>query len=145
MIARRAFIAKSLRGVLMVAASGSLFDPLESQAQENQHRRWIDAAFDMKKRAESSGDQPYGAVVVLEKRLVGEAPSRVVVKKDWDAHAEREAIRDAQQRLGRDNLAGAILYSTSRPCGRCERVAAEANIARMIHGIDLRDSGKPHR
>ena len=102
-------------------------------------RRWSDAAFATKRLAESWGDQPYGAVVVMAGTLVGEGPSRVVKLGDPDAHAEREAIRDAQRRLGRGNLAGAVLYSTSPPCARCRQVAADAGIVRMIHGPDMRE------
>ena len=107
------------------------------------HRRWIEAAFDMRRLAESSGDQSYGAVVVMDGAIVGEGPSRVVKLGDPEAHAEREAIRDAQERLGRKSLDGAALYSTSRPCSRCERVAAEAGITRMIYGAELHDAGRP--
>ncbi|OGB91650.1 MAG: hypothetical protein A2Z31_09365 [candidate division NC10 bacterium RBG_16_65_8] len=107
------------------------------------HRRWMEAAFDMRRLAESWGDQSYGAVVVMDGVLIGEGPSRVVKLGDPDAHAEREAIRDAQSRLGRKSLDGAVLYSTSRPCSRCERIAAEAHIVRMIHGADIHDAGRP--
>ena len=107
------------------------------------HRRWIEAAFAMRRLAESWGDQSYGAVVVFDGILVGEGPSRVVKLGDPDAHAEREAVHDAQGRLGRKSLDGAILYSTSLPCPRCERVAAEARIARMIHGAEIHDAGPP--
>ena len=103
----------------------------------------MSAALEMRQRALSWGDQPYGAVLVLADRLEGEGPSRVVLNKDPDAHAEREAIRDAQRRLGRASLVGAVLYSTSRPCSLCERAAYEAGVARMIHGEDLRDAGPP--
>ena len=82
---------------------------------EHPDPRWYQAAVMMKTRAESWGDQPYGAVIVLEGTLVGEGPSRVVKTRNPDAHAEREAIRDAQRRLGRVTLAGSVLYSTSRP------------------------------
>jgi len=109
------------------------------------HHRWMEAAFDMRRKAESWGDQSYGAVVVLDGVLIGEGPSRVVKRGDPDAHAEREAIRDAQRRLNGKRLDGAILYSTSRPCSRCERVAAEARVAQMIYGADMRDAGPPQR
>ena len=105
--------------------------------------RWYEAAVSMKRLAESWGDQPYGAVVVLAGELVGEGPSRVVKNQDPRAHAEYEAIRDAQRRLGRPHLSGAVLYSTSRPCGWCEAVAAEAGVARMVFGPSLTDAGKP--
>mgnify|MGYP001806156276 CR=1 FL=1 len=107
--------------------------------------RWYDAAEALRQQALSWGDQPHGAVLVLEGALVGEGPSRVVLRADPTAHAEREAIRDAQRRLGRTRLTGAVLYSTSRPCRDCERAAAAADVARMVHGADLRDAGRPQR
>ena len=97
----------------------------------------------MKQLAESWGDQPYGAVLVGNGAIVGNGPSRVVARADPTAHAEREAIRDAQLRLGRSNLAGTVLYSTSRPCRQCESAAAGAQVARMIYGRTLLDAGQP--
>lgn len=107
-------------------------------------QRWYVAAESMRERALSWGDQGYGAVVVLDAVLVGEGPSRVVKDGDPDAHAERVALKDAQRRLGRDALDGAVLYSTSRPCAACERAAARAGIARMYYGSRLTDGGRPH-
>jgi tRNA(adenine34) deaminase len=106
-------------------------------------KRFYDAAAALRRLAESWGDQPYGAVVVLGDRIVGEGPSRVILRNDPTAHAEREAIRDAQRRLQREDLSGAVLYSTSRPCAACESAAARAKIARMIHGESLVDAGAP--
>ena len=67
----------------------------------------------MKALAIETGDQAYGAVVVREGRIVGQAPSRVVVNHDPTAHAETEAIRDAARRLGTADLSGCQLISTS--------------------------------
>ena len=108
-------------------------------------RRWYEAALSMRRLAESWGDQPYGAVLVLAEKIIGEGPSRVVQRGDPSAHAERVAIRDAQRRLGAGALAGSVLYSTSRPCALCEAAAAQAGVARMFHGEALLDAGKPSR
>ena len=151
---RRRLVGFALIGVLTPLAS-----PLRARQRTNegpkerlnQHPnertsdddRFIDAAFAMKAQAESLGDQPYGAVLVLDGRIVGEGPSRVIQRSDPDAHAEREAIRDARARLGRDRLDGSVLYSTSRPCSLCERAAAAAGVARMIHGRPPVDAGRP--
>jgi tRNA(Arg) A34 adenosine deaminase TadA len=108
-----------------------------------EHREFLAAAFKMRDEAVKLGDQAYGAVVVKDGRIIGYGPSRVVLKKDASAHAEREAIRDAQARLGTIDLSGCVLYSTSRPCSACERAAADAKIARMIHGADATDAGAP--
>ena len=105
--------------------------------------RWYEAADAMKRLAETWGDQSYGAVLVLNGQLIGEGPSRVVIKRDASAHAEREAIRDAQSRLGKADLQGAVLYSTSRPCRLCEEAAARVGVARMYFGPTLTDAGAP--
>jgi tRNA(adenine34) deaminase len=140
---RRALLGALVAGSVLGAGARFARAQGRGPAETPADRRWMDAAFAMKRLAESRGDQPYGAVVVVGGALAGEGPSRVVERGDPDAHAEREAIRDAQRRRGRAHLDGGVLYSTSRPCGRCERAAAEARIARMIHGADLRDAGPP--
>jgi tRNA(Arg) A34 adenosine deaminase TadA len=104
---------------------------------------FMQRALAMREQAVASGDQAYGAVVVLDGRIVGEAPSAVVTRDDPTAHAEMEAIRDAARRLGRRDLGGAVLYSSSRPCPMCEAAAYWAGIAGMIHGSALTDAGAP--
>ena len=121
---------------------------VEAKAQRvpgSSDRRWYEAAAAMKRLAESWGDQPYGAVLVLNDQLIGEGPSRVVKNQNPDAHAEREAIRDAQRKLGATGIAGAVLYSTSRPCNLCEAAAAAAGVARIYFGPTLIDAGAPSK
>lgn len=100
-------------------------------------------AREMRDAAIRAGDQPYGAVVLRGTQIVGEAPSRVVTANDPNAHAEREALRDALRRLGSADLADCVLVSTSRPCRLCETAAAQARVARMVHGDALTDAGPP--
>lgn len=137
---RRHMVASTL-----VLALSSTFAPLcrSGALPPTPDSKWYESADAMKRLAESWGDQSYGAVVVLDGQLVGEGPSRVVKNQDIDAHAEREAIRDAQRRLGRADLTGAVLYSTSRPCSRCETAAARVRLSRMFFGPQLVDAGAP--
>lgn len=132
-----------LRALSLMAMGTALTS--RAQAAFIPERRWFDAALAQRRLAESWNDQSYGAVLVLDGRVIGEGPSRVVKLGDASAHAEREAIRDAQRRLGRQTLQGSVLYSTSRPCAACEAVAAEAGVSRMIHGASLTDAGQPRR
>jgi tRNA(Arg) A34 adenosine deaminase TadA len=125
-----------------VAAAAARDNPIEQPAMAAP-KDFMDRAYDMKRQAQNSGDQAFGAVIALAGRIVGQAPSRVVVRRDPTAHAEMEAIRDAAQRLGRRDLTGATLYSSSRPCPMCEAAASLAGIERMVHGADLADAGVP--
>jgi tRNA(Arg) A34 adenosine deaminase TadA len=139
------FCTCTRRTALVTLAAAAAAMVTRAKAAPAEHREFIAAAFRMKDEAVRAGDQPFGAVLVMEGRILGFGPSRVVLKRDQTAHAEREAIREAQARRGRSDLAGAILYSSSRPCSACEAAAAAANVARMIHGSDAIDAGRPRR
>lgn len=106
-------------------------------------RSFMDRAFAMRQRAVDAGDQPYGAVVVRDGRIIGEAPSRVVTGSDPTAHAEIEAIRDAARRLGTSALDGCTMYSSSRPCPMCQAAAFWARLSRYYHGAAIEDGGLP--
>ncbi len=140
------FCACTRRSVLaVVAAAVSVLAPRAKAAASPEHREFIAAAFRMRDEAVRAGDQAYGAVVVKDGRIIASSPSRVVLKKDWTAHAEREAIRDAQAQFGSADLSGCLLYSSSRPCSQCEGAAAMANVSRMFYGPDAADAGPPRR
>lgn len=125
-------------------AASALFAVGTSPAEPvHPNRKWFEAAESMRQLALSWGDQSYGAVLVTSSGLVAEGPSRVVKNSDLNAHAEREAIREAQRLLGTKNLAGSVLYSTSRPCRLCEQAAARASVSRMYFGADMVDAGPP--
>ena len=124
------------------ATTGALAaSTVPASAQPADARAFMARAYEMKRRAEEAGDQPYGAVLVAEGRIIGESPSRVIVDKNIDAHAERSAIKNAL--ANRADVRGATLYSTSIPCASCQRAAAQAGIARMIYSDALIDAGAP--
>lgn len=115
--------------------------PVPARAARNQFSR---RAMQLRDEAVRAADQPYGAVVVKDGRIVGEAPSRVVGARDPTAHAEMEAIRHAARTLGTRDLSGCDLYGSSPACRMCEAAAYWAGIARLFHGEDA-SGGQPPR
>jgi len=128
MSSRRGLIARAFAGTVALCT----FKTPAVAKPEHPDPKWHEAAVRMRQLADSWGDQSYGAVLVVGGAVVGEGPIRVVKDKDQDAHAERVAIRDAQCRLGRQNLAGSVLYSTSRQCAVCEAAAARAGQSHVL-------------
>lgn len=106
-------------------------------------RAFMARAVEMRRIAVEASDQPYGAIVVKGKEIIGEGPSRVITNKDPTAHAEVEAIRDAARRLGTHDLSGCVMYGTSRACRMCETAAYWANISRLVYSTDIMDGGIP--
>ena len=139
----------SRRSFLQICAGGLTpigIRPLTAGAAAGERQTYFLAEAErMRRQAVAAGDQPFGAVLVIDDRVVAHGPSRVVTDRNPNAHAERVAIWEAQKALGRRDLTDAVLYSTSRPCLACETVAAEANVARMIHGAGGTDAGKPQK
>ena len=62
---------------------------------------------------------PFGSVVVLDGKVVGEGNNQVTSTNDPTAHAEVVAIRDACKNLDTFELAGAEVYATCEPCPMC--------------------------
>ena len=141
---RRDFIGAATAAIAAIAFAPPLraADRIEQPAAQNQ-QSFIDRAFEMRHRAQTSGDQAYGAVVVLDGEIIGQSPSRVILHRDPTAHAEMEAIRDAAHRLGRRDLSRCVLYSSSRPCPMCEAAAYWAGIERLLYGRDGHNGGRP--
>ncbi|MEH6652290.1 MAG: nucleoside deaminase [Motiliproteus sp.] len=113
------------------------------QPNSSDDHAFIERAFELRQFAIKQGDQPYGAVVVIDGRIVGESWSRVLIDHDPTGHAEMAAIRDAGRRLKREGLSGAVLYSSSRPCPMCEAAAAWSGIEGMVYGPDAQQAGRP--
>ena len=113
------------------------------QAAKADPDHFMQRALELRRQAQDRGDQPYGAVVVKEGRIVGEGASGVVVHRDPTAHAEMEAIRDACRRLGTNDLTGCEIYATSPPCRMCETACYWARISRMYVGSPITDGGAP--
>ncbi len=93
-------------------------------------------AIEEAKIAESHGDIPIGALVVLEGDIISSRHNERELRNDPTAHAEVLAIQDAAKKLGTSRLDGATLISTLEPCPMCAGAALSARISRVIFGAE---------
>jgi len=96
--------------------------------------RCMALALEEARRAESEGEVPIGAVVVLDGRIIGRGRNRVIADSDPTAHAEMLALREAATEMGNYRRTGAALYVTLEPCPMCCGAAVNARVARVIYG-----------
>jgi tRNA(adenine34) deaminase len=101
---------------------------------EAEDARRMGLALEEARRAETVGEVPVGAVVVLEGRVIGRGHNRVIAASDPTAHAEIIALRDAAKMVGNYRLAGADLFTTVEPCPMCCGAALNARVARVVYG-----------
>lgn len=83
---------------------------------------------------------PFGAVVVLDGKVIGRGHNRVLSKHDPTCHGEMEAIRDACKHLGSHDLSACTLYTTAEPCPMCLGAIMWANIQKVYYGCNVKDT-----
>jgi len=102
---------------------------MKGKDEEYMHR-----ALELARHAQSEGEVPIGAVVVLNGEIIGEGWNRPIAASDPTAHAEIQAIREAAKKLGNYRLTSATLYVTLEPCDMCIGALFHARVARVVYG-----------
>lgn len=95
---------------------------------------WMQHALELAKRAESEGEVPVGAVVVLEDQIVGEGWNRPILDSDPTAHAEIMALRAAAKKINNYRLLDTTLYVTLEPCIMCTGAIIHSRVKRVVYG-----------
>lgn len=85
-------------------------------------------------RAGDAGEVPIGAVVVIDKQIVGSGHNQPIGLNDPTAHAEILAIRQAAERIANYRLTEATLYVTIEPCAMCAGAMVNTRIKRLVYG-----------
>ena len=97
--------------------------------------RWMETALEEARRAGEAGEVPIGALIVRDGAVVGRGANSVERSRDALAHAEMQAIREAQARTRDWRLEGCTLYVTKEPCPMCAGAALQTRIPRIVYGL----------
>lgn len=84
--------------------------------------------------AAAEGEVPVGCVITLGDRIVGRGRNRREMGKCALAHAEIEAIAEANRTLGGWRLWQCTLYVTLEPCPMCAGGIWNARLSRVVYG-----------
>jgi tRNA(Arg) A34 adenosine deaminase TadA len=98
-------------------------------------------ALDEARRGVGKGNSPFGACVVDSAgKVVCCAHNRVWQETDVTAHAEIVTLRGACNSLGRIDLTGHTIYSTTEPCPMCFSAIHWARVGRIVYGAGIADA-----
>ena len=86
------------------------------------------------RRALAAGEIPIGAVVVLEREIIGRGYNQTEQLRDVTAHAEMLALTAAANFLGNKYLTHCTLYVTVEPCVMCAGASAWAQLGGVVFG-----------
>ncbi len=98
------------------------------------------AAIRLSRESVAAGGGPFGAIVVMANKIIGEGANRVVSSNDPTCHAEIVAIRAACTSVRSHILAGATIYTSCEPCPMCLGAIWWARISNVIYGNSRRDA-----
>ena len=89
---------------------------------------------------------PYGAVIVMDGKIIGRSDTKVPIADTAISHAELRAIEDAMEEMGGHLCAegghGATIYSSCEPCAMCMGAILYTGISRLVYGATLEDSAE---
>ena len=95
---------------------------------------WMRQALKLADKAESIGEVPVGACVVLNGELIGEGFNTPITDNDPSAHAELRAVKEAAAAVQNYRLIDATLYVTLEPCSMCAGMLVHARVKRVVFG-----------
>ena len=95
---------------------------------------WMQEAISEARKAESEGEVPVGAVVLLNEKIVGRGHNRPIRLKDPTAHAEILALRQAAHSNMNYRLPGSVLIVTIEPCIMCVGALIQARVEEVVYG-----------
>ena len=94
---------------------------------------YMEQALALAREAAREGEVPVGCVIVRGDEIVGRGRNRRETDKSALAHAELEAIAQANKALGGWRLWECTLYVTLEPCPMCAGAINNARIPRVVY------------
>ncbi len=93
------------------------------------------------KKAFEKDEVPVGAVIVKNNEIISASHNLCQEKCDCTSHAEINAIKEAQKKLGKKVLDECELYVTIEPCAMCTGAISNARIKRVYIGCEEPKTG----
>jgi guanine deaminase len=104
---------------------------------------WMKLAVDLAYASLNSGvGRPFGAVIVRDGAVVGQAGNEVLARCDPTAHAEMLAIRRAAKTLKSRDLSACDIYVSGMPCPMCYSAIYWSRLRTVFYGASSGDLGE---
>ena len=102
----------------------------------NEQEKYMRLALSEAKKAYVEDEVPIGCVIVKDHKVISRGHNKRENKKDVTSHAEIEAIRKANKKLGDWQLVDCDLYVTIEPCLMCMGAIIQSHIKNIYYGSE---------
>ncbi|MCI1290509.1 MAG: nucleoside deaminase [Lactobacillus sp.] len=96
--------------------------------------QFMQRAIDLSRLAVEHGNEPFGAVLVKDGKIVFENENQIHTASDPTFHAETGLIRRFCQETGTEDLSSYSLYTSCEPCMMCSAAMVWAKLGKMVYG-----------
>ncbi len=83
---------------------------------------------------------PFGAVVVMDGKIIAKGHNTVIKDHDATCHAEMNVIREVSKKYKEFDLSSCEVYTTGKPCKMCEAALNWAKIKVVYYGNTYKDA-----
>ncbi len=96
-------------------------------------------AIRLSKLAVEHGNEPFGAVLVKDDKIVFSSENQIYTKHDPTFHGEAGLIREFCVQIGITDLHEYTLYSSCEPCFMCSGAMVWVKLGRLVYGASNDD------
>ena len=99
-----------------------------------EHEAFILKTYQLAQSAQAKGNHPFGALLVVDGKIVLTAENSVVSDNDVTRHAELNLVSNAAHTLDPSTLGRSTLYTSTEPCAMCTGAIFWAGISQIVYG-----------
>jgi tRNA(Arg) A34 adenosine deaminase TadA len=92
-------------------------------------------AIALARQAREAGNHPFGALLVLDGKVVLTSQNTIATDRDPTAHAETNLVTTAIRELSPDRIRRSILYTSCEPCAMCTGKMYWAGIRSIVYAL----------
>ena len=96
---------------------------------------YIREAIELAREAVSSGDTPFGSLLVVGGKVIKRSKNTTVTENDITAHPELKLARWAARELNDEELADCTMYTSTEPCEMCSTAIYYAGLNRIVYSV----------
>jgi tRNA(Arg) A34 adenosine deaminase TadA len=104
------------------------------------HKKFLREAVHLASQNRIRGARPFGAVLVMDGKVISTGVNDIVHSHDPTTHAEMEAIRVASRVLARPSMKGAVVYASGHPCPMCLAAMVLTGVDKVYYAFDNDDA-----
>ncbi|EOH8749945.1 nucleoside deaminase [Enterococcus faecalis] len=97
--------------------------------------KFMERALVLAQSAADHGNEPFGALLVKDNKIVGTNENKIHTESDPTSHAELGLIRKFCSENNIQNLSEYTMYTSCEPCCMCSGAIVWANVGRVVYSL----------